>query len=358
MFKKAVLTVFLTALFLRPAIGLEFTEAFRIQLFNATDGSIEVSLDQGKTFLTLGHVLFPTAKVNPKGFTASQWIGTGEVAASAVNAIHLKVDGAKTIFSILPRDLMNIPRGYNSYFSPDSSIYTDLDAGKGIFGGDYSPYVGNKVFNGDKPLNSSPKIGDIIMIIVTRPKKWPKEIDFENRFGGKVTVIYPDRSVEVVAEVLRPVVGVGRFSGSRFISAGRIRANHPGVIDISTSVGDNVGGFQIIPSAHAQSPEMGNARTLTQWMVVGPTTVGGASLEGVAPLFKYFLKPEYNEDDLLSESWESKLLSRYLVQVKYKDNDRWQPMPIYTMKADEELPEEAGHALEKVTAIRILFPMN
>ncbi|HTY12789.1 MAG TPA: hypothetical protein VMD02_01225 [Candidatus Omnitrophota bacterium] len=341
-----------------PAMSLEFTEAFRIRLVDSRDGSVEVSLDQGKTFLTLGHVIYPTAAVNPKGFTASQWIGTGEVAASAVNAIHIKVDGAKTIFSILPRDFLNIPKGYNSYLSPDSTIYTDLDAGKGIFGGDYSPYVGNKVYIFDKPLNSAPKIGDIITIVVTRPARWPKEIDLENRFGGRVTVVYPDGSSEVVAEVLRPVAGVGRFSGSRFISAGRIRANHPGVIDISTSVGDKVGGFQIIPSGHAQSPEMGGARTLTQWMVVGPTRVGGASLEGVAPLFKYFLKPEYNEDDLSGEGWESKLLSRYLVEVKYKESDRWQPMPIFTMNADEELPEEANRALEKVTNIRILFPIQ
>ena len=344
-------------LFSLPALALDFTESFRIQIVNLAGGSIEVSSDQGKSWQNIGRVLYPTTKVNPKGFTASQWIGSGEVAASAVNAIHIKVDNAQTIFSILPQDFLKVPPGYNSYLSPDSSIYTNIYAGRGIFGGGWSPFVGNKVYLYDKPLDRPLKEGETLTIIVNQPKRWPREIVFENQFGGAITVKYPGGEEEIIGQVLRPVMGIGRFAGSRYVSAGRVRANHPGVIDISTSVGDKVGGFQIIPVAHAQSPEMKGARLSTQWMVVGPVSYKGQSLEGSPPLYKYFLKPQYDEQDLYAEDWEKKLLKRYLVEVKLEDDESWKPLPIYTLYADEDLPPEANRALEKVTHIRIFFPV-
>jgi len=348
----------LLLLFACTAFGLDSVESFRVRLNNSVNGSIEVSSNQGNNWETIGLVLLPTDKVNKKGFTASQWALSGEVAASAVNAIHIKVDNAQTIFSILPKDFMSALKNYNSYLSPDSSLYTNFQAGEGIFGGGYAPFVGNKVYISDKPLNKPVSIGDVITIIVTKPQKWPKAMLFDNKFGGRVSLVYSNGDEEIVGEVLRPVLGVGRFAGSRWITAGRIRASHPGVIDISTSVGDRVGGFQIIPSNHAQSPEMGGARTATQWMVVGPPKVTGASLEGAAPLFKYFLKPQYNADDINAPDWDNRFLSRFLVEVQLKGKDKWQPMPIYTLNADEDLPEEANRALEKVTQIRILFPVN
>ena len=236
------------------AFGLDFNESFRLRLVNTVNGSIEASYNQGKNWETIGLVLLPTDKANKKGFTASQWVNSGEVAASAVNAIHIKIDNAQTIFSILPKDFLKTLNNYNSYLSPDSSIYTNFQAGEGIFGGGYAPFVGNKVYLFDKQLDQPVNIGDVITIIVDKPQKWPKAMLFENRFGGKISLIYPNGDEEIIGEVLRPVLGVGRFAGSRFVPAGRIRANHPGVIDISTSVGDKVGGFQIIPSYHAHSP--------------------------------------------------------------------------------------------------------
>lgn len=350
-----------------PAQALDFVESFRIQLKNSAGGSIEVSRDQGKSFKTVGRVLYPTTKVNPKGFTASQWINSGEVAASAVNAIHIKVDNAQTIFSILPQDFLKVPSGYNSYLSPDSSIYTDICAGQGIFGGGWAPFVGNKVYLYNKPLDRPLKEGETLTIIVNQPKRWPREIVFENQFGGAITVKYPGGEEEIIGQVLRPVMGIGRFAGSRYVSSGRVRANHPGVIDISTSVGSLVGGFQIIPESHAQSPEMVGARTATQWMVVGPASMNEKSPEGTFPLFKYFIKPQYNEEDLYAEDWDKRLLSRFLVEVKMEGKEGlpaeasaeagWQPLPVYALNAEEDLPPEANRALEKVTHIRIFFPV-
>ncbi len=327
--------------------------AFEIKIVNAANGSIEVD---GRK---VGSVIYPTTRVNPKGFTASAWIGSGEVAATAVNAIHIKVDNNQTIFSILPKEFLNQLKGYNSYLSPDSSIYTDIEAGRGIFGGGYAPTVGDKVLINGTPIPEgyAPKIGDTVTIQAEGPARYPREIIFENKFGGKVTAVFSDNEQLVIAEVLRPVIGVGRFAGSRCPGPGRIRANHPGVIDISTSVGDKVGGFQIIPSCHAQSPEMGGARTATQWMVVGPSSVFGVSLEGTAPLFRYLIKPQYNEDDLTAPDWEERLLSRYLVEVKLGEKTDWGPLPVFNLNSGEDLPPEANRALEKVTHIRILFPV-
>ena len=331
-------------------------EAFYIRVHNSSQGAIEVS--SGDSWVQIGQVIYPIDKVNQKGFTASQWISPGMVAATAVNAVHIKVSEPQTIFSILPMDFLKIPRGYNSYLSPDSSIYTSIPAGNGIFGGEYSPFVGNEVVIGGVKLTRPLAAGDVFDIRVERPVKWPRSIVFENRFGGAVTVKYPGGDEEVVAEVLRPVQGVGRFAWTRFINPGRIRANHPGVIDISTAVGDKVGGFQIIPNKHAQSPEMLSARVLTQWMVVGPTKVSGQSPEGLEPLFKGFLKPQYDPEAIFAPNWQEKMLKQYVVEVKMEGEEGWKPMPIYSLSADEELPPEANKALIKVKEIRILFPLN
>jgi len=355
---RITLYTFLLFAFSVKVCALDFKEDFRLRIHNDIGGSIEVSSNQGKDWRTLGFVLYPTNKTNPKGFTASKWAEAGCVAATSVNAIHIKVANPKKIFSILPKDFLSVPKGYHSYLSPDSAIYTDISAGSVIFGGEYSSFVGNRVLTEEARIAGPLKIGQNFTILVDKPKEMPKEIDFENKFGGKVTILYPGQDPKIIGEVLRPVFGVGRFAGSRFISSGRIRANHPGVIDISMSVGDKVGGFQIIPSNHAESPEMASSKILTQWMIVGSPKVQGVSLEGTAPLFKYFLKPEYNEDDLNYSDWDQRILKRFLVEVKYENDDLWEPMPIYTMNPNEELPDEAMTFLQNVAQIRILFPME
>ena len=336
--------------------SIQFVEDFRIQIVNSKNGSISISKNKGISFEVIGHVLWPVKQVNEKGYTASQWANSGEVIATAVNAIHIKVANPKTIFSILPNEFSGPVSKYGSYFSSSSSIYTGIPAGKIIFGGGFAPFLGNKVMVSGKGVSSCPKIGDIITIIVERPIKWPTDMIFENRFGGKIIVNYINGSAEVVGEVLRPVQGVGRFEGSRFLSPGRIRANHPGVIDISTSTGGLVGGFQIIPANHAQSPEMGGARIKTQWMVVGGISVFDKSPEGLPPLFKYFIKPQYDPDDINSPDWETKFLQRFLVQVKLSNKKGWQPIPVYGLRKGEDLPAAADRLLENVDKIRILFP--
>jgi len=349
----------------------EFTEIYRIRVHNVAAGAIEVSGDKGSVWTKIGSVLYPTSMVSNNGYTASKWIDEGDIAAVAVNAIHVKTDfnfadNKGVIFSLLPIDQKQVPEYYNSYLSPDSSIYTDIKAGTSIFGGEYSPFVGNQVSTVDAQGNLSPiglgfapTEGDTFVIIVERPVNYPVKVVLENRFGGLITLTYADGTEKIIGTVLRPVVGVGRFLGTKYCETGRIRANHPGVLDLSTSPYGEIGGFQIIPAAHGMSEEMLTARVLTQWMVVGPFSATDPSPEGVAPLFKYFIHPRYVPADVSDPDWDKKALERFLVDVKFKDEDVWSPMPIIALDPDlrKPLPYWANKALQKVTHFRILFPV-
>jgi len=342
-------------------------EVSRIKLWNLPEGTIEVSSDKGKSWQTIGKVVYPSVKTNAQSYKAARWVTDGKVAATAVNAIHIKTataspDGSGIIFSLLPSEFTKAAKHRRSYLSPDSSIYTDIAAGEGIFGGSFSPFVGNTIMvsrlsEPAQPLpgNYKPQIGDKIYIIVERPIDYPKEIVFENKFGGNISIEYFTGRKRVIGQVLRPVVGVGRFEGSKFAGVGRIRANHAGVIDIATSRLGKVGGFQIVPAEHGS--EMNYVRTSTQWMVIG----SDASLEGKAPFFEYFIRPVYGESDLAADEWENKLLERFLVEVKLKNKDNWQSMPVYEFDdyyLSEELPLWANDALKDLTHLRILFPLR
>lgn len=349
----------------------DFVETHTIEIINVEQGHIRITDDQGETWQDIGRVIYPCGKVNDQGYTASKWVKKGEVAATSVNAIHIKAgynkkDDRGVIFSILPKEYSKVPRNYNSYYSPTASILTDIPAGTSIFGGWESPAVGNIVSachnesleDGNEASYFVPGSSDQFWITVSRPKVSPQQIVFENRFGGRVTMRYLDGEEKIIGQVYKPVLGVGRFAGTKYAEVGRIRANHSAVIDISTSPLNLIGGFQIIPSYHGMSKEMIYARAKTQWMVVGPAGVEDPAIEGSAPLFKYFLRPVYVESTLEEKYWDDILLTKFLVEVKYKDNDDWQPLPRFTLNPKAALPTWADRALKNVTHFRILFPIN
>jgi len=343
-------------------------EQFRILVENAPGGQVAVSSDQGATWQCLGQVLRWAEQVNGNGYTASMWALPGTVAATAVNAIHIKTrlnpeNGRGVVFSLLPREFASPHPNYQSYLSPDSSILTDLSAGHGIFGGGWAPLVGSQVLlqrEGEPiplPADYCPARGDRLYLVVARPRCYPSQIVFENRFGGLITLVYPDGSSQAIGQVLKPVLGVGRFEGGLYTGIGRIRANHSGVIDVSISREGQLGGFQIIPAGHAMSPEMANARKLTQWMVVGPLTAGQGVWEGIAPLFLQYLRPQYDSADLYAPDWRDRLLARFLVEAQMAGQD-WGAMPVFELDPDlsRPLPAWAMNALEGVARIRLLFP--
>jgi hypothetical protein len=351
-----------------PLLPLDTREVARLRLVNDQGGEISVSRDAGQTWTVIGHVVHYTTQVSNQGYTASKWVPAGEVAATAVNAIHISAgynakDDRGVVFSLLPKELLTAPSTYASFLSPDSSIYTDMPAGHGIFGGGEAPFVGNPVLretpDGPAPLPAGyrPAKGDVLLIVINQPTHYPAAAIFENRVGGAVTLEYPDGSSVVVGTVVRPVQGVGRFLGGLYTGIGRVRANHAGVIDVSTSPVGKLGGFQIIPSGHALSPEMGNAWKLTQWLIVKPLVDGPEQWGSLHPLFYQFLRPDYLPDDLYAQDWENRLLARFLVDAEV--GSEWQPMPVRVLPANPSvpLPDWAGHALGGVSRVRLLFPL-
>ena len=348
----------------------ETIEIARLRLQNIKGGVIEGSRDGGQTWETLGHISAPVIKVNTRGYNASKYGPPGTVVATAVNAIHLKAgnnlkENRGIIWSLAPTSETAAGRNsLQSEVSPQSAAFTDIPGGSGIFGGVYTPFVGNPIFlDNDRdntlaplPANYVPKLGESWVIQIRRPKRYPREIIFENRFGGLITIRYPGEEPKVIGTVLRPVVGIGRFVGSYFSDVGRLRANHNGVIDISTSPRGVVGSFQIVPANHAQSPETHYIRELTQWMVIGPVSALDKSWEGTAPLFSQFLRPRYDYSDINEPDFLDSLVSRFSFQVQKRGKTEWERMPTLWVLADKPLPSWAGTALADVERIRINFP--
>lgn len=345
------------------------TELLRIRIVNDHGGEVAVSRDCGRSWNLVGRVVRYTSKVNPRGYTASKWVPPGRVAATAVNAIHINcgynaAEDRGVVFSVLPREFLTAPQHYTSFLSPDSSIYTDIAAGESIFGGGDAPLVGNQVFleRGGRlvPLGEGylPERGDALVIVVSRPARYPLSAEFENWPGGRIVLRYADGESRAVGWVVRPVEGIGRFLGAAFAATGRVRANHAGVVDISTSPIGELGAFQIIPVGHALSPEMAAAWTMTQWMIVGPRPDASEPWGSLSPLFYQHLRPDYRPDDLQRPDWRRRLLSRFLVEVDRGDG--WEPMPALRLSPDPgaPLPGWASSALLGVVRLRILFPVE
>lgn len=346
----------------------EGREILRIRVVNDASAPISVSCDHGATWTQVGRVVAYTTRVNARAYTAAKWIPAGQVAATAVNAIHISAgynaeEDRGVVFSLLPREFLTARPGYTSFLSPDSSIYTDIPAGTGIFGGGDAPFVGSpvQVLRDDvlSPVGAGyqPARGDVLIIRVLQPAPYPVSVEFENRPGGEVALRYPDGSRRLIGWVIHPVGGIGRFLGSLYAGIGRIRANHAGVVDISTSPIGNLGAFQIIPVAHALSPEMSSAWHMSQWLIVGPARGDEPLWGSITPLFYQHLRPQYRPGNLSAPDWRRDLLSRFLVEVDLGEG--WRPMPALRLSPDPRvpLPQSAHAALREVRRIRVLFPL-
>jgi hypothetical protein len=287
-----------------PEQATDKIEVARLRIHDVKDGLIEGSRDRGQTWETLGRVLQPTLKVNPRGFNASKYGPAGTVVATAVNAIHLKArqntrENRGVIWSLSPKaDTEAGTTSLQSEVSPGSSAFTDIPGGSGIFGGPFTPFVGNPIFldndrdNQLKPLPAGlrAQAGRYLDILIQRPRRYPNEIVFENRFGGSSPSLTAMKKSHALSDryCVPSLVSVGLWV--RFFSeVGRLRANHNGVIDVSTSPRGKVGSFQIVPANHAMSPETHYVRELTQWMVVGPVSALDPKLgRHSAALFRLF----------------------------------------------------------------------
>jgi hypothetical protein len=294
-----------------------YHEDLRLEITNQAGAAVRASRDQGRTWIEVAKVVSACEKVNPQGFRAASWAPDSSVAATAVNAIHLKIandpqTGRAAIFSLIPRGEIE------GDAQAQAAIVLDTAPGLGIFGG-LGPTVGSPVYLEREgrleslPSGYVPKPGDRLLILRMVPDRALLYLDFENVFGGRIIATYGDGTKEIVGHVLAPVTGIGRFSGTQDADSGRLRANHPGVLDVSTAPRGMIGGFQIIPWDHANDAEMNYVRTNHQWMVVGPVNMAEGSEEARAPLFFGTLYPSWRPDDLDQSDWCDRLLSRCLV---------------------------------------------
>ena len=225
-----------------------------------------------------------------------------------------------------------------------------MDAGTGIFGA-FAPLTGSRVtveHDGEEsPLEDVPAEGDTLVIRSPLPEKPTYYMaDIENRPGGRV-IVHGAEGPKVIARVIRPVKGVGRFGGSVYQNRGRIRASHSGVICVATSPRDTVGGIQIMPLKHAlTSPEMLNAWTLTQWLIVAPLP-GMPDLEGTSPMFKSAFVPGAQLSDKLPDLW-SHYGRRPLILCR-RNGGNWERVPEVEGRVDDGFGD--------VTHLRLYFPM-
>lgn len=309
--------------------------AFTISITCAPGGPITVERP-GEPPEMIGSVVSTPATSRWPSFTASAWGENKTVVATAVNAIHILLsveDGRGRTISILPAETVAPAAGSGA------SIITDMKAGHSLFGA-WAPAVGSPVTGTDDPAH-----GNVIRIFML-PSENPYFIEIENRPGGRITA-WQETGPRVIARVIRPVAGSGRFEGTVFQGSGRIRANHTGVIDISTSPEGVVGGFQIMPLEHASSTEMQGAWEMTQWMIVASVS-DKKNLKGTKPLFSGGLVPGPGGGEYLWDLW-STYGRRPLVLVRV-DGGNWRMMPETSGRKDS--------ALEGITHLRLYFPFT
>lgn len=377
-------TIFIiTCLLLFGSMGLTQStdsaadEVYRIRIYNKIGGLVQVSMDSGQSCRTVGRVTV-AANARITGFAASSYTPQGTVAATAVHGLRIKTGQSAQgigkaqiplIFSIIPAEFAQTPRGFGGHIARSSGIHTDIYTGHAIFR-NQSPYVGNSVFveRGHSllalPEDYIPVEGETFVIVVKRPSRMPSEIEFENHAEGNVTVKYPDGASDVITHVVRPVQGIGRYDGTTFTGVGKINTNHGGVLTISTAPicppgtreGGEIetrGGFMIQPYFHAY--QQGEASP--QVMVIGPIDKSKPSMEGTPPLFGGYIN---------LSCYNGRLVNSYRVQVKI-DGGEWENMPQIVGRVDNAFkPEYLNAYFSKsganrqikngVTAVKLLFP--
>ncbi len=343
--KKFWLTVLICLL--AGGAHAEPEEIFRLEIPATVGGIVKAVRPDGNVW-ELGRVTrVPTSSKSP-GFTASAWAESETVVAAAVNAIHITIDvenGHGRILSILPSETIAPAAGASAAF------VVDCPAGRGIFGG-WAPIVGSRVrvrrADGTYRYLTKgrlPAEGETLVIWVTEDPDEPYMFDIENRVGGEVRAYWKGTS-SVIAQVVRPVSGSGRFEGTMFQRRSALRANHCGVICVSTSNLGDVGGFQIIPYEHAFSPEMKYSWQNTQWMIV--RSVDGEKMTARAPLFRGTFTPGAQIGEKLWDFW-STYGRRSLVMCRI-DGGEWKRLDAVAGKDD--------HAFDHITHLRIYAPFT
>ncbi len=348
--KVLVIAIVLLVMILGFAGDVRAEKFIELRIPCVKNSQVTAKLPSGE-IINLGEVAQIPVKENYPAYTASKWAAKSSVCASAVNAIHMLVsvkDSRGSIISIVPSVTVAPAARAGAYFAIKS------EAGTGIFGG-FAPLVGSRVTimnpenNSERELDGVPDEGEILVIRTDLPNE-PEVfmVEIENRPAGRV-ITWGDSGVKIVARVIRPIGGVGRFGGTVFQERGRIRASHSGVIDVATSRRGEVGGLQIMPLKHAlTSPEMISAWSLTQWLIIAPE-FDHEDLEGQEPLFKKSLLPGTQLDDKFKFENFWNAYGRKPLVIGRRSGGDWEKLPEVSGRVDD--------ALRDITHLRLYFPM-
>lgn len=346
---KGLRISFYFALFFIFSSVIRAEDLLWISLENKVNGVVRASLNQGRSWVTLGRVVKP-GKGAVRAFPASKWGKIGTIVAISSYALHIKVSEGE-VFSILSKEMSSIPQGFGGQPPGEAGILTDIKTGTLIFK-DLAPLVGSKVYIREgytlKELPNPYSLkGDEELFIIVEGKELPQGVVIENRKGGNAYVISQGGRLPF-GKVEKPVTGIGRFDGTEFTGVGKINTVHPGALTVSTVPAEGVrfddrlsGGFQILPKENAGD---GYFSTSPPYLIIAPLT---GNLAGQFPLF-----------DGTIGLWDFDGKG-YMVEASW-DGVKWEEFPVLKGKIDD-----LSAYLEKVYKgkhkgimdfIRIVFP--
>lgn len=270
----------------------------------------------------------PSGSKHP-AFTASKYGLGGQVIATAVNALHLQVsveDGFGRTISVIPAETFAAAPGHGTSFIIEGGGGTSL-------WGQYAPYVGSPVYiinSAGMPVlfNSIGllKHASAVEIRVYKPEDEIEYLEIENRAGGRAWYHDADGRDHPFALVEHGVSGTGRFEGTLYQGPGMVRANHPGVICVSTTRKMDIGGFQIVPLSHTYAKEMQKSRRMGQYIVL--RGVDFEEITGKIPFFRGEVRPG-----------DSEMPQRRVGRVLGKIDGEWGPLPEVSGLTENTLTE-------------------
>ncbi|MDR1472498.1 MAG: hypothetical protein LBS75_08230 [Synergistaceae bacterium] len=283
-----------------------------------------------------GRVRAVPVKSRHPSFTASKYGIGGQVIATAANAHHFQIsveDGTGRTMSLIPSQTFAPAPGYGTSFVVEGV------GGSGLWGR-YAPFVGSPVYiinrAGMPVLFNNPLLfqyADAVEIRVYKPERETEYLEIENAAGGRAW--YHDAEGDhQFATVESGVSGTGRFEGTLYQGLGQVRANHPGVICVSTSPKREIGGFQIVPLSHTYSKEMQKTRNMSQYIVL--RGVDFEDIAGQPPFFRGSVRPGDTDDADSKTGW-----------VTCRIGGKWQEMPSVSGLTE--------HTLEDIEAFRIFL---
>jgi hypothetical protein len=232
-------------------------ETHRIRIGNRKGGAIEISLDGGQNWVTVGRVTQPATDTGA-GFTALAAAPPGSIAAISVEGLTVRsAPGghpapAHQGETAKPRIFRLLPAGRPA---SAAGIGTDVAAGHGIFG-PLAPPLGSKLLletatGAAQPLPGGyiPQVGDHLIIVATVPADAPAMLVFENKTGGRVLSVSPTGDETVVGQVRRPLRGVERYPATEGAECGSVVSHFPAAIVVASTSAKpgELGGFLIQP---------------------------------------------------------------------------------------------------------------